>query len=53
LKTKIAREIDVPFDTKIHLAYKKGNKLVSMDDLLDLVSIATCNVRLQLENSLN
>jgi len=53
LKNKIAREIDFPNDTKINLAYKKGNKLVSMNDLLDLVSMATCNVRIQLENPLN
>jgi len=50
LKKKIATEIDFPNNSKIRIDYKKGNKLVSMNDLLDLVSNVTWNVRLSASN---
>jgi len=38
--------MDVPNDTKFSLAYKKGNKFVSLNDVMDLLSTVTWNVRL-------
>jgi len=46
LQKKIAREMDVPNDTKFSLVYKKGNKFVSLNDVMDLLSTVTWNVRL-------